>query len=163
MISGTADPGAGSVDLLHGYQMVHSGSQAVDLDGTVAPAPGGLTQTLTGLTVGTQYILDFFYANNYGGTTASAIVSVGSLSTTITHSGSTMANSNFTEGTYLFTATSANQILTFQSTDAASSVTGIVLDDVSVNAVVPEPASVAMLGLGLVAAGAVSRLRRRNA
>ncbi len=166
VISGTQDPGAGSVDVLGTYQMAHSGTQSVDLDGTSAPtSAGGLRQTINGLVVGQNYVLDFFYSNNPFGTTSSALVTIDGLSASITHSGAAFGTPNYTEFTRSFTASATSLALSFASTDPAVSQTGILLDDVSVTAATatPEPASLAMLGLGLAATGAVTRFRRRNA
>jgi hypothetical protein len=169
VISGASDPGSGSVDLLSGFQTPHSGAQSIDLDGSPgfgASFAGGISQTLTGLTPNANYTLDFFYSNNPNGSSSSAMVTVGNLSTIITHSGSGFGTPNYTEATFTFTASSATQVLSFSSTDSASSVNGIILDDVSVNAsaAVPEPASLGMLLLGLGTVGLVAvRWRRRTA
>ena len=136
VISGVNDPGLGSVDLTNGVFPAHSGLQAIDLDGTGVPAAGGLSQNVSGLTVGSLYTLDFFYANNPAGTSSSALVTIGSLSQTITHSGSTLAAMNYTEATFVFTAT--NSLLSFTSLDPAGDFTGIALDDVSIVAA-PSP------------------------
>jgi Protein of unknown function (DUF642)/PEP-CTERM motif len=160
VISGIHDPGSGSVDLLHNASIpVHSGLQAVDLDGTGGAAVGGLSQNVSGLTPGSLYTLDFFYANNPFGTSSSALVTIGDLSVTITHSGSTIAAMNYSEGTYTFTAT--NSLLSFSSLDPAGDENGIILDDVSIVAAsVPEPSSCVMLGLGLLAVVGLIRGRR---
>jgi hypothetical protein len=167
VISGTMDSGLGSVDILSTFQTPHSGSQSIDLDGSPtssAAAAGGVSQLLTGLTPSATYTLDFFYSNNPNGTSSSALVTVGNLSTTITHTGSLFGTPNYTEATFTFTASASSQLLSFASTDSATDVNGIILDDVSVNATVPEPASLGMLVLGLGAVGAIAvRANRRAA
>jgi hypothetical protein len=163
VISGVNDPGSGSVDLLHNASIpVYSGLQAVDLDGTGGVPAGGLSQNVSGLTVGSLYTLDFFYANNPFGTSSSALVTIGDLSATITHSGSTIATMNYSEATYTFTAT--NNLLAFSALDPAADQNGIILDNVSiVAAAVPEPASCVTLSLGMLAVGGLIWVRRRTA
>jgi hypothetical protein len=163
VISGVNDPGSGSVDLLHNaLQPAYAGLQAVDLDGTGFPGAGGLSQDVSGLTVGSLYTLDFFYANNPFGSSSSALVTIGDLSVTITHSGSTIAAMNYSEGTYTFTAD--NSLLSFSSLDPANDNNGIILDNVSIaGAAVPEPSSCVMLGLGLLSVVGFVLGRQRTA
>jgi hypothetical protein len=166
--SGVANPGFGSVDLIASTYFPVPTGQSVDLDGTGSSnVTGGLTQTLTGLVAGGTYTLQFFYANNPAGVSSSANVAIGSLTTGITHSGSvgtSLATMNYTTGSYTFIAYGTSQVLSFTSTDPANDQNGIVLSNVSVNLLsVPEPASCAMLGLGLLAAGVYTRSRRRTA
>jgi choice-of-anchor C domain-containing protein len=164
VISGTTDPGAGSVDLLSTFQTPHSGSQSIDLDGSPpGPTPGGISQLLTGLIPNTTYTLDFFYSNNPNGTSSSALVTVGSLSTTITHSGAGFGTPNYTEATFTFTASATTQLLSFVSTDSATDVNGIILDDVSVNvATVSEPATLGSAVVGVLMMLGFARRRSRK-
>jgi hypothetical protein len=170
VVSGVANPGSGSVDLISPTYFPSSDGvgQSVDLDGTGSSnVTGGISQSITGLITGATYTLQFFYANNPAGASSSANVSIGSLTTSITHSGSvgtSLATMNYTTGTYTFTALGTTQLLSFVSTDPSADQNGIVLDNVSINLLsVPEPASCAMLGLGLLAAGVYTRSRRRTA
>ena len=100
---------------------------------------------MSGLTVGSLYTLDFFYANNPAGT-SSALVTIGSLSQMITHSGSTLAAMNYTEATFVFTAT--NSLLAFTSQDPGGDFTGIALDDVSIVSARVRAISIVLVRIG---------------
>lgn len=172
VISGTQDSGSGSVDVVNttffnsfGTQPVPGGGYAVDLDGTGSVAAGGITQSGINLTLGDQYSLTFYYTINPGASTAaSAKFSLGSETGTVNVA---VGTTSYTEATLTFTANSvdvASGVLTFQSTDAASDQFGVVIANVSIaDMSVPEPASCAMLGMGLLAVGAYARTRRRTA
>ena len=125
----------------------------------------GVTQTLSGLTVGDTYSLSFWSMSNHDG--------VGMQDWTVTFGAQTETSAQTTPtagdtGTWTqsvmgFTATSTSQSLTFLATYLPGSVPemlnldGVVLKDVTA---VPEPSSWAMLLAALGGALAVARLRR---
>lgn len=123
--------------------------------------------------IGQLYSLSFAYADNpneSGTKTASIAVTDASsnslLSDNISHSTSTNgppASADWKTFSRTFTAASTTTRLTFASTSASNTASGgIILDDVKVEAVtasVPEPATFALLGLGLIGLG-FSRRRR---
>lgn len=135
------------------------GAQYLDLNGVSA---GSIAQTFA-TTAGTSYTLSFSYANNYvNQPSSSALVSLfdanGNLfaPVSISHNTSVGGILDWTLFSASFTATSNATTLRFDS-QVPNSAGGILLDNASVN-VVPEPASLACLGIGAML---VARRRRR--
>jgi len=127
---------SGSVDVVNtGYWPSFAGQNSIDLAGV---SPGTISQTFA-TTAGTQYELSFRYANNgdvlNAGLVAKASVTVSGsaslLSNTITHTGSTLANMNYTQFTQAFTADASSATLRFTDT-TGNNVAGTVLDEMSV-------------------------------
>ena len=136
----------------------HGGSQLVDLVGV--GSLGGIYQSFATV-VGQTYSLTFYYANNfYSQVNPSAAVEVGDgpgldtlLSATVSHSGSTASNVDWTEYSNLFTADSALTTLSFDTIVGGNN-GGILLDDVSVNvATTPLPSTWTMLIAAFVGLG----------
>ncbi len=129
----------------------------------------GVTQTISGLTVGDTYSLSFWSMSNHDGNgfLQDWQVTFGGQSAT---GQQTTPNADNLTGTWVqssmsFTASSTSQALTFLAQYLPGSVPemlnldGVVLKDVSVSAV-PEPSSWAMLLAALGGVLAVARLRR---
>lgn len=156
----------GNVEVLNGsfpgFPGAYAGIHSLDLVGTTTS--GGIAQTFA-TTAGTNYSLSFAYANNPGAASgSSANVSVVNgvnaplLSTSITHATSTNSNLNWTIANLTFQATGSTATLSFTDTSHHSG-EGIYLDAITV-ADVPEPASFALLGAGLLATGFARRRTR---
>lgn len=139
----------------------------VGLDGDTTPGiQGGISQQINGLTVGALYEVSFDWGagqvqSRSGDTSSSLTVSLGGES----HNTGMMSNpsGSFTgwfHSAFDFTATSTSELLSFL---AVGSPTGLppmaVLDSVTMNKV-PEPMSIALLGVGLVGLGAARRRRK---
>ena len=149
------------------YSVTNSptGGAFVALDGD----PGlvsTISQTIGGLTVGSQYKLDFDWGagqvqSRTGATTESFAVSLGSQTfTTAVVNNPSQSFTGWLHQTFTYTATSANEVLTFLSVGTPSGLPPIAtLDGVSLVAV-PEPASMALLGAGLFGIGMLRRKRQ---
>jgi PEP-CTERM motif len=129
---------------------------------------GALSQTITGLTAGQSYVVGFYWAGaqlstTSGPTTEQVQVTFGSQtqSTAVVNN----ADEGFTGWTYqtlTFTADGPSDLLSFLAIGTPSGLPPFVLlDGVSLNAV-PEPASILLLGVGLLGAISVRRLHRRS-
>jgi hypothetical protein len=153
----------------------YAGQGSVDLNGAAAGGEGTIQATVTNLTPGNQYQMVIEYSGNPGG----GAIGAGNpelktfTATTAGAFGNTSfqfdigPSPSFTPGSALtwnqaivtFQATSQTQTLILQSTSTGAY--GAVIGDVTVQdaGAVPEPATFAMLGLGL-AALAMARRRR---
>ncbi|WP_293898736.1 PEPxxWA-CTERM sorting domain-containing protein [Phenylobacterium sp.] len=143
-----------------------NGGNFVALDGDTDYS-GQVTQTIGGLTIGKSYDLTFDWAagqlrNRAGDTTEKLAVTFGGQTfETETLAVPSGQFSGWKKGHFSFIATSASQALTFLSKGTPNGQPPIAaLDGVSLTGSVPEPATWAMMLLGLGGAGAMLRRRR---
>ena len=143
------------------------GGNFLALDAAEGYRGKGISQTLTDLTVGQQYAVSFYWASGQqrgytGVTTESLHVSFGDNQTQST-SVATNASKGFTDWqkqTFVFTADGVSDTLNFLAVGTPAGLPPFVLlDGVTFNAV-PEPGSLALVGIGLVMTAAVQRCRR---
>ena len=142
----------------------------VGLDGAAGGAQGTLWQSLSNLTVGTDYKLSFDWAAGQLATgsggfkeaiafnlgTAVLTSTAGAPTTSTFTAASTGGFSGWSTQTYTFRATSANEILSFLSYGTAGEPPFALIDGISVYAV-PEPGSLALLGGSLLLAATIRR------
>jgi len=151
-----------------------SGTNFLDLTGySNAGFPKGISQALTGLTVGQTYAFSMDLGirngpcvgggNNCHGP-VQATASIGETSQTFTEASSVAGNVWGTFG-FNFVASSPSMTLSINGVSVPAGNAFIGLDNVSVSpgvvAEVPEPATNALMSLGLLAIGMVARRRRR--
>jgi len=146
-----------------------SGGNFVALDGDQTNGiQGSISQTIGGLTAGTQYLVSFNWATGQlqsrsGATTNNIKVSFGNQSfTTQTINTPSQGSTAWLTQSFLFTATSASQVLTFLAQGTPTGLPPMVaLDGISLVAA-PEPASLAVMSSGLILLGFFYRRRQRQ-
>lgn len=163
--------GGNGIDYIGGYWQASDGSNSLDLN---ALAPGSISQTVTGLTVGTRYRISFDIAGNPDGGPAIKSLEVdldGMSQDTELFDTTGMSKSamGWSSRSFDFTATNASQLLAFVSTTTANSgnstypqAFGPALDNVSIQSV-PEPLTLSLFGAGLAGASALRRRRKNTA
>ncbi len=146
------------------------GGNFVALDGDASVGGGGsISQTINGLTVGTQYQVSFTWGagqlqSRSGATVQDVLVSLGGQSfATQSVNVASQGFSGWMQQSFTFTATSASEALTFLGQGTPTGLPPIVaLDGISLKAV-PEPASLGMFLVGLGALGFFYRRRQAQA
>jgi hypothetical protein len=141
---------------------------ALDGDPTVGGG-GSISQTISGLTIGASYTVTFDWATGQlqsrsGATTDNVNVTLGGQSfTTQTVSNASQSSTPWLQQSFVYTATSASETLTFLAQGTPVGLPPMVaLDGISVVAT-PEPASIALMGSGLALLAFFYRRRQRQA
>jgi hypothetical protein len=159
-------PSANAGGVANGLTTSPDGGNFLALDGASDYHGAGISQQITGLTVGNLYSVTFDWAAAQqhgfdGATTESLSVSLGSSTqSTSTFNLDSHAFSGWMTETFTFQATSASEALTFLANGTPDSQPPFVLLDGVNFSAVPEPSAAVLLGLGIVVLGAAS-LRQR--
>jgi len=166
---GTVNGSAGSLSLWSGANGLGpspAGGNYIAADG--AFEVGAISQTINGLTAGTNYTVGFYWAgaqqSGFDGTTTEQwLVSLGAqtLSTNIV----TDASHGFTgwQQTFLtFTATGSSETLSFLASGTPNGEPPFSLLDGVTMTQVPEPASMTLLGAGLAGLGFFRRRKQKQ-
>jgi hypothetical protein len=134
--------------------------------------PGTLSQTISGLTVGTSYLLTFDYAlaqqSGFNGPNSNDFwqVSFGNdVLTTAPLSSSDGSFSGWKSASMSFTASGVSEVLSFLAKGSSPGAPPfMLLDSVAMKAAttVPEPSTLSMLLGGVCVAGLLARRRRHN-
>ena len=143
------------------------GGNYLALDAASGYRGAGISQTLTGLKVGQQYAVSFHWASGQqhgydGDTFESFQVSLGNqIQSTSVENNVSHGFTNWRQETLTFTADGASDALTFLAVGTPSGLPPFALLDGVSFVAVPEPGSLALVGVGLAVTAAVRRVRGR--
>jgi hypothetical protein len=164
-------PGSGgNVALAANVPASPDGGNFLAMNGAFMP-PSIISQTITGLTVGAQETITFYYAGAQqkgfmGATTEGFAVSLGGQTqdTPILNNAS-QGFTGWQKESLTFTATSTSELLSFMAIDGpAGDPPNTLLDGVSITqSQTPEPGTITLLGTGLAGLAGVVRRRFKKA
>jgi choice-of-anchor C domain-containing protein len=160
-ITGWTVGGAGGVDYIGTYWQASEGNRSLDLSGG---GIGGVSQQLTGLSIGQEYTVSFDLAGNSEGLPVEKHMTVltngGGELFTFDTTGKSVGNMGWTTFTYVFIASAATDTLAFLSGDNTSF--GPALDNVTI-AATPIPGAILLFGSALGGMGFLGYRRRKLA
>lgn len=147
---------SGSIDWIGNLWTHADGNRSLDMTGFSA---GSISQTITGLTIGTQYDISFALAGNPNPEIKTLDVSMGDESAEFTFdtTGKSFRNMGWVMESFRFTADSTSETLTFTSKNTRF--WGPALDNVTIaeTAPIPLPGAVWLLGGAVAGLAAIRR------
>lgn len=122
-----------------------------------------VSQTITGLTPGAQYILSYMYGDRPGSGAQQLKVYFGATNVATNTGTGTGSNLVWTPNTFIVTADGISETLSFVGMPVGPLPSfGNEIDAVSLTSSVPEPSTLALLGAGLLGMLGVARRARRK-
>jgi choice-of-anchor C domain-containing protein len=153
---------SGSIDYIGGYWPAQDGTRSIDLAGN---SVGSISQLITGTVAGQLYTVNFWASRNPDGgdDLRTGIVSFGGVDMPFAYSSAnSLSDMMWAPYSFNFLATGSSTSLSFAADGSAGCCYGPALDNVSLDAAVPEPATWAMMLLGFGAIGFGMRRRRKS-